>query len=91
MEFERDDERRYAESHERIDDGDDTARVEITEFAPDELGDIVSVGMPVVCQTFDAPELGNDDPFDEGWMIEQQHGEDTDGLYTATEYRQGVN
>lgn len=103
MNFEVPDDRRYLESHEWI----STAppyRVGITDFAQDELGDVVFVELPSVGETveaegefgviesikavsdlyspvtgevigvnealFDAPELVNEDPFGDGWMLE---------------------
>ncbi|PSP80284.1 glycine cleavage system protein H [Halobacteriales archaeon QS_1_68_20] len=104
MSFDVPDDLRYLESHEwvRVDDG--TARIGITDFAQDELGDIVFVELPEVGDEvtqeedfgviesikavsdlyapvsgevldhnedlFDEPELVNDDPFGEGWMLE---------------------
>lgn len=104
MTYETPDELHYLETHEwvRLENG--TARVGITDFAQDELGDIVFVELPAVGETIeqeepfgviesikavsdlyaplsgevtatndaltDAPELVNDDPYGEGWMIE---------------------
>lgn len=95
---------RYLQTHEwaRRDDG--TARVGITDFAQDELGDVVFVELPDVGDAltqdddfgviesikavsdlyapvagevtavnealFDEPELVNEDPFGEGWMLD---------------------
>ncbi len=104
MSFEIPDDCRYLESHEWARDEDETARVGITDFAQDELGDIVFVELPSVGETVeqgtefgvvesikavsdlyapltgevvtvnddlvDAPELVNEDPFGEGWMLE---------------------
>ena len=95
---------RYAESHEWIKASGDTARIGITDYAQDQLGDIVFVELPDVGESFekgaefgtvesvkavselylpvsgeivainealeDAPELINDTPFSDGWMIE---------------------
>ena len=104
MSFEIPDDRRYLQTHEwvRLDDG--TARVGITAFAQDELGDVVFVELPEVGDEIgresafgvvesikavsdlyapvsgtvtatneallDHPELVNDDPYGEGWMLE---------------------
>ncbi|MDG5817683.1 glycine cleavage system protein GcvH [Natronococcus sp. A-GB7] len=46
MEFEIPSELRYAESHEWADDRSETVRVGISDFAQDELGDIVFVDLP---------------------------------------------
>ena len=95
---------RYAESHEWVKAAGDTARIGITDYAQDQLGDIVFVELPDVGESFekgaefgtvesvkavselylpvsgeiaainesleDAPELINNTPFSEGWMIE---------------------
>ncbi len=103
MSFDVPDELRYLESHEWTTDGD-VVRVGITDFAQDELGDVVFVELPaegdeVVAgdafgviesikavsdlyapvsgevvgvneELFDRPELVNDDPYGDGWMLE---------------------
>ncbi|MFW6382807.1 MAG: glycine cleavage system protein GcvH [Haloferacaceae archaeon] len=119
MSFEVPEDLRYRESHEWIDP--DTGRVGITDFAQDELGDVVFVELPaegdaveaggefgvvesikavsdlyapvsgeVVAVNealFDAPELVNDDPFGDGWMLELDADEaDLDDLLSADEY-----
>jgi glycine cleavage system H protein len=95
---------RYAESHEWAKAAGDTARIGITDYAQDQLGDIVFVELPDVGESFDkgaefgtvesvkavselylpvsgeivainealedAPELINNTPFSDGWMIE---------------------
>jgi len=95
---------RYAESHEWVKATGDTARIGITDYAQDQLGDIVFVELPDVGESFekgaefgtvesvkavselylpvsgeivainqaleDAPELINNTPFADGWMIE---------------------
>ena len=95
---------RYAESHEWVKAAGDTARIGITDYAQDQLGDIVFVELPDVGESFekgaefgtvesvkavselympvsgeivaindaleDAPELVNNTPFSDGWMIE---------------------
>ena len=96
--------RRYLDSHEWALATDDVVRIGISDFAQDELGDVVFVEFPGVGETvtagepfgviesikavsdlyapiggevvavneglYDAPELVNDDPYGEGWMIE---------------------
>jgi glycine cleavage system H protein len=47
---------RYAESHEWIERRDDRFRVGITDFAQDELGDIVFVDLPDEGKTFTAED-----------------------------------
>jgi len=95
---------RYSESHEWVKVGGDTVKLGITDYAQDQLGDIVFVELPDVGDTFekgtefgtvesvkavselyipiggevvavnsaleDAPELINNTPYTEGWMIE---------------------
>jgi glycine cleavage system H protein len=104
MSFEVPEDCRYLESHEWARREDGTARIGITDFAQDELGDVVFVELPEVGDAidkdaefgviesikavsdlyapvsgevtavnedlFDAPELVNDDPFGDGWMLE---------------------
>ncbi|WP_135304456.1 glycine cleavage system protein GcvH [Haloarcula amylovorans] len=104
MSFDVPEDRRYLESHEWVRPDDGTARVGITDFAQDELGDVVFVELPeegdevtadeefgvvesikavsdiyapvsgtvtaVNEQLFDEPELVNEDPFGDGWMLE---------------------
>ncbi|MFC6989883.1 glycine cleavage system protein GcvH [Haloplanus sp. GCM10025708] len=122
MTFEVPDEFRYTESHEWVAETDDGYRVGITDFAQDELGDIVFVELPdegeelaagdefgvvesikavsdiyapvsgtvaaVNEALFDAPELVNDDPYGEGWMLEltDVDADELDGLLDADAY-----
>jgi glycine cleavage system H protein len=113
----------YLESHEWIDP--DTVRVGISDFAQDELGDIVFVELPDegdhldADETFgvvesikavsdiyapvsgdvtavndalgDQPELVNDDPFGEGWLLELDvEQDDLDELLTAEGYEDQI-
>jgi glycine cleavage system H protein len=123
--FEVPDDRRYLESHEWI-TTDSPTRVGITEFAQDELGDVVFVELPEVGETvtageafgviesikavsdlyapvsgevvavnealFDRPELVNEDPFGDGWMLEldPDDGVPSDDLLSAAEYRDQI-
>ena len=104
MSFEVPDERRYLESHEWTTVDADPVRVGVSDFAQDELGDVVFVELPSVGDDvvagepfgviesikavsdlyapvsgevvgvndalFDRPELVNEDPYGDGWMIE---------------------
>lgn len=123
MSFETPDDLYYLESHEWIDPS--TGRVGITEFAQDELGDVVFVELPeeseelsqedefgviesikavsdlyspasgtvtaINEELFDQPELVNDDPFGEGWMLEIEFDEgDLESLLSAEEYRDQI-
>ena len=126
MSFEVPDDRKYLESHEWVDDADDTAKIGISDFAQDELGDVVFVELPsegddlsqdeefgvvesikAVSDLYspvngtvtavndalaDQPELVNEDPFGEGWMIEVELAEDSglDELLSADEYREQI-
>jgi glycine cleavage system H protein len=126
MSFDVPDDRRYLESHEWALETDDGIRVGITDFAQDELGDVVFVELPdegesVVQEEefgviesikavsdlyapvggevaainealFDSPELVNDDPFGEGWMLEIAGADATelDNLLTADEYEDQI-
>jgi len=126
MSYDAPDDRGYLESHEWAHDDDGTVRVGITDFAQDELGDVVFVEVPDVGETvtkgeefgvvesikavsdlyspvsgevtavnealFDAPELVNDDPFGDGWMLEVDPSDpdELDDLMSADEYRDQV-
>ncbi|UPW00771.1 glycine cleavage system protein GcvH [Halorussus gelatinilyticus] len=126
MSFEVPDDRKYLESHEWVDDAEDTARVGISDFAQDELGDVVFVELPdegdelaagdefgvvesikAVSDLYspvngtvtavndalaDQPELVNEDPFGDGWMLEVELADDSglDDLLTADEYREQI-
>jgi glycine cleavage system H protein len=122
MSFEVPDDRRYLETHEWVHIEDGTARVGITDFAQDELGDVVFVEYPEMGERLDqgaqfgviesikavsdlyvpisgevtavnddietAPELVNEDPYGEGWMLEldPESEDELDDLLTAEEY-----
>jgi len=126
MSFEVPDDRKYLESHEWVDDAADTARIGISDFAQDELGDVVFVELPdegddlaqndefgvvesikAVSDLYspvsgtvtavndalaDQPELVNEDPFGEGWMLEVELADDSglDELLSADEYREQI-
>ncbi|WP_152042122.1 glycine cleavage system protein GcvH [Salinigranum salinum] len=122
--FEVPDDRRYLESHEWI-TTDAPTRVGITDFAQDELGDVVFVELPQEGDTvsagdsfgvvesikavsdlyapvsgevvavneelFDRPELVNEDPFGDGWMLELDADDASfDDLLSAEEYREQI-
>ena len=104
MTFDVPEDRRYLESHEWAASEDTIVRVGISDFAQDELGDVVFVELPMegdavtageafgVVESikavsdiyapvsgdviavnealFDQPELVNEDPYGDGWMIE---------------------
>jgi glycine cleavage system H protein len=113
----------YLETHEWTDIDDGVATIGITEFAQDELGDVVYVELPSVGDELepseqfgsieslkavsdlytaaggevvavneelrDAPELINEDPYGDGWMlkIERSDAELAETL-SAEEYRE---
>ncbi|APX96150.1 glycine cleavage system protein GcvH [Natronorubrum daqingense] len=126
MSFDIPDDRQYLESHEWAHEEDGTVRIGISDFAQDELGDVVFVELPdegdelaqgeefgviesikavsdlyapvggevtaVNEDLFNAPELVNDDPFGDGWMLEID-ADDTselDDLLSADEYEEQI-
>ena len=120
--FETPDDRKYQESHEYATADGEPVTVGISDFAQDELGDVVFVELPEVGDEvsqgeefgvvesikavsdlyapvsgtvsavndalFDQPELVNDAPYGEGWMLKLEDVADGDfeGLLTAEEY-----
>ena len=126
MSFDVPDDRRSLESHEWALETDGVVRVGISDFAQDELGDVVFVELPdegdeleggdefgvvesikavsdlyapvggeVVAindELFDAPELVNEDPFGEGWMLEIEADdlEFLEALLSADEYEDQI-
>ena len=118
--------RRYLESHEWTTTGEGAVRIGISDFAQDELGDVVFVELPdegeeiaegekfgvvesikavsdlyapvsgtvagVNEALFDRPELLNEDPYEEGWLLELELADrdQLDGLLTAEEYRDQI-
>ena len=122
--FEVPDDRRYVESHEwTTTDVDGAVRVGVSDFAQDELGDVVFVELPDEGETlskgetfgvvesikavsdlyaplsgevtavnealFDRPELVNEDPYGDGWLLELEPSDpdELDDLLTPEEYR----
>ncbi len=122
MRFEIPEDCRYMETHEWARRDGDSVHIGITDFAQDELGDIVFIELPAVGETVeagtefgvvesikavsdlyapvsgevvavnddlaDAPELVNDDPFGDGWMLEVEPTEEAefDDLISPDEY-----
>ena len=114
----------YRDTHEWIRPTDGTARVGITDFAQDELGDVVFVELPddgeelasgaefgvvesikavsdifapvagtvtAVNETLlDEPELVNEDPYGDGWMLELDTDDDLDDLLSPEAYRDQI-
>ncbi|ELZ67203.1 glycine cleavage system protein H [Haloferax sp. Atlit-10N] len=122
--FEIPDDRKYLESHEWTTTEGDAVKIGISDFAQDELGDVVFVELPaegdelaageefgvvesikavsdlyapisgtvtaVNEELFDAPELLNDDPYGDGWMLEVEPADTSefDDLLSPEEYRE---
>lgn len=116
----------YSKDHEWVRVEDDVCTVGITEFAQQELGEVVFVEMPEVGQVFDShdeigtiesvkavaevytpiageivdvndaviddPEVLNDDPHGEGWLVKVRHSTATDleELMNAEAYEEFV-
>lgn len=104
---------RYSREHEWMKDGGETIRIGITDYAQDQLGDVVFVELPDVGAELDAgtvmaeiestksvgevyapfrarvvavneqvvdhPELVNQDPYGEGWLVDLEALEGADG------------
>jgi len=117
---------RYLESHEWARQEDGLVRVGISDFAQDELGDIVFVELPaegdeldqekafgvvesikavsdlyvpvsgtvveVNDRLVDEPELVNEDPYGDGWMlaVDPDDESELDDLLSADEYREQI-
>lgn len=117
---------RYSKEHEWVRVEGKVAVVGITDFAQEELGDIVNVELPdendtfaldeafgavesvkasseVFCPVsgkvieineplFDTPEILNEDPYDEGWMIkiEMTDASEADKLMDAAAYHKYI-
>ncbi|WP_256403224.1 glycine cleavage system protein GcvH [Halorubrum salinum] len=124
MSFEVLDELRYLESHEWTTTDSDTVRIGVSDFAQDELGDVVFVELPDVGDEvaageafgvvesikavsdlyapvsgevvavnedlFDRPELVNDDPYGDGWLLEVERDSESDDLLDADAYRDQI-
>lgn len=126
MSFEVPDDCRYLESHEWARRENGTVRVGISDFAQDELGDIVFVELPAEGDTvtageafgviesikavsdmyapvsgtvtaineavMDTPELVNEAPYGDGWMLELEPDDDSGfaDLLSADAYREQI-
>ncbi|TDO73722.1 glycine cleavage system H protein [Halanaerobium saccharolyticum] len=116
----------YSEDHEWVREEEDCLVIGVTDFAQEELGDIVFVELPEVEEEFekndgfgvlesvkavsdtfipvsgkilevnenliDNPELINDDPYGEGWLIKVDPADDSelDELLSAEEYAEFI-
>lgn len=119
--------RRYSKEHEWVELDDGEATVGITDFAQDELGDIVYVELPQVGDAVsfmkpfgvvesvkaasdlfsplsgevtavndrlaESPELVNDDPYGEGWMIKVKVSDrqELEELLSASDYEELIS
>jgi len=126
MSFEIPEDCRYLASHEWARREDGTVRVGISDFAQDELGDVVFVELPSEGDAVDAeaafgvvesikavsdvyapvsgtvvaanetletePELVNEDPYGDGWMIEIEPSDESefDALLSPDEYENQI-
>ncbi len=126
MSFDVPDDCRYLESHEWVRTEDGVATVGISDFAQDELGDVVFVELPAegdelrkgedfgVVESIKAvsdvyapisgtvtavnealenePELLNEDPYGEGWLVEVEPADDgeLDDLLSPEAYRDQI-
>ncbi|WP_226023318.1 glycine cleavage system protein GcvH [Halomicrobium salinisoli] len=126
MSFDVPDDCRYLESHEWVRLADGTATVGISDFAQDELGDVVFVELPAagdelskdedfgVVESIKAvsdvyapisgtvtavnealesePELLNEDPYGEGWLVEVEPADEgeLDDLLSPEAYRDQI-
>lgn len=120
MEFAIPDDRRYTNAHEWAVRDDDGVRIGITDFAQEELGDVVFVELPDVGVAVEAgtafglvesikavsdvyapvdgqvvavnealetaPELVNDEPYGDGWMVVIDTDATLDGLLEPDDY-----
>ena len=118
---------KYTKEHEWVRREGDIVYIGITDYAQDQLGDIVFVDIPTVGETLDAnevfgtievvktvsdlflpisgeiledneavednPELVNEDPYGEGWLIKVQptNEADFDDLLDAEAYKKIIN
>ena len=98
---------KYTSEHEWIRMEGDEAIVGITDYAQDQLGDIVFIDIPTEGETLEAgevfgtievvqnealadnPELVNQDPYGEGWLIKikPNNAADIEGLLDAEAYQ----
>jgi len=126
MSFDVPDDLRYLDSHEWVRQADGSATIGISDFAQDELGDVVFVELPsegddltagedfgvvesikavsdiyapvsgtvtaVNDDLLDQPELLNEDPYGDGWLLELELTDesDLDDLLSPDEYRDQI-
>ena len=91
----------YSDEHVWVDRSDDLAIIGITEYAADQLGELVFVDLPepgtrveagdetvkyVNRDVADDPSVVNGDPYGEGWILKVELDDDEPELLTAEEY-----
>ena len=97
---------RYTTEHEWVRVEDDIAVLGVTDFAQKELGEVVFVELPQVGHVYDAageivevnealaddPELINEDPHVDGWLVKVRYSasSDLDSLMDAEAYGEFV-
>jgi glycine cleavage system H protein len=91
------DDLRYTQEHEWVRVDGNIARVGITDYAQDALGDVVYVDLPQVGVTVaeantdlsDAPQMINEDPYGKGWIfaVEISDPGQVEGLMDAAAYQ----
>ena len=87
---------RYSKEHEWVKVEGDKVRIGISDFAQEELGDIVFVELPEVGVNGDLddnPEYVNESPYEKAWMvvIEPEDASEIENLMTAEQYEEMVN
>ena len=85
---------KYTKEHEWIRLEGDVAYVGITDYAQEQLGDIVSGEILEQNEALaDQPELVNQDPYGEGWLIKIKPAADADfdSLLDAEAYKALIN
>ena len=119
------DDRRYSREHEWAKEDGERVLVGITDFAQEQLGDVVYVGLPEAGTEVEAgkplgevestksvsdvyspvtgavveknaaveksPELVNQDPYGEGWLVAIEPSAALEGLLSAEEYKAHVD
>jgi glycine cleavage system H protein len=92
--------RRYTKEHEWVRIDGDLGIVGITDYAQDQLGDLVYLAVSdlyspvsgevteVNQEVIDRPELVNQSPYEEGWLVRLRLAEpaELDSLLTAAQY-----
>ena len=91
----------YSDEHVWVDRSDDLAIIGITEYAADQLGELVFVDLPEPGTRVEAgdeivelesskavqpPSVVNGDPYGEGWILKVELDDDEPELLTAEEY-----